>query len=142
MFCNGSSPLYLFIVLKNAEICVWKFTYQDYEWHFVNKFNLSIGKNIQIMAICYDRKSKTLFWCERRTTTQCFVCRATISTETEKEILLHKSDILRNCPPMQLYQVGPCGVLLRPTANSPTGLTIYWTAAANRVQVKINFLKL
>ena len=131
----------MFIVMKNAEVHVWKFVRPAFEWIFVSQLDLSSSKNIQIMSLNFDCKSRTLYWCERRTPTQCCVCRRTVSIDSEKEMLSKTSDILHNCPPVQLYIVGPSGVLLQPMANSPTGLTMYWSAASSQLQVTRQFSK-
>lgn len=136
VFCEGApTSLQMFIVLKNGEVHIWKFIRPGYEWRFVSKFNLSVSKNIQITSLCFDKKSKLLFWCERRTPTQCCVCNGKISADSGKSVLVNKSDLLHNCPPVQLFLVGPSGILLHPTANSPTGLTMYWSPVASRIQV-------
>ena len=143
VFCAGSATtLYMFIVLKSAGVHVWKFVQPSCEWHFVTKFELSASKSVQVTSVCFDRKSKLLFWCERRTPTQCCVCKGKISIESGKNFLVEKSDILHNCPPIHLYLVGSSGVLLHPTANSPAGLTMYWSSALNRIQVCVYYIKI
>ncbi len=120
--------------MKTTEVHVWKFTRSAYEWSFISKFNLSAGKNAQIISVCLDAKSKVLFWCERRTTTQCCVCKCELNVN-QKDIFGKGADILQNCPPVQIFLAGSSSVLLRPTANSPIGLTMFWSAACGRIQV-------
>lgn len=136
VFCIGAPMLlHMFIVLKSGKVLVWKFIRPSFEWHFVSKFSLSVSKNIQITSLCFDKKSNLLFWCERRTPTQCCVCSGKIKIDSGKDMLSEKSDILHNCPPVQMFLVGPSGVLLRPTANSPAGIAMYWSQASKRIQV-------
>ena len=134
---ESATALFMFIVLKSAGVHVWKFVRPSFEWHFVTSFGLSVSKNVQVTSVCFDKKSKLLFWCERRTPTQCCVCKGKISLESIKDILVGKSDILHNCPPIHLFIVGSSGVLMHPTANSPLGLNLYWSSALNRIQVYI-----
>eukprot|EP00794_Sanderia_malayensis_P008977 gene8977-9935_t len=136
VFSVGLAPLFLFLVMKNAEVHIWKFVRPAFEWHFVSKAHLSIGKNLQLMSFCFDAKSKTLFWCERRTTTQCCVCKSTLSMN-QKDMIGKMSVILHNCPPVQMSLAGNGSVLLKPTANSPAGLTLFWSAACERIQLHI-----
>ena len=141
VFCTGTpATLHMFIVLKNSEVHIWKFVRPSFEWQFVSKFHLSASKNVQVTSLCFDKRSKLVFWCERRTPTQCCVCKGRISLESGKDVILEKLDILHNCPPIQLFLVGPSGVLLHPTANSPAGLTMYWSITSSRIQVSILFI--
>ena len=136
VFCaESANTLHMFIVLKSARVHVWRFLRPSFEWSFLTKVELSVSRNVQVTSVCFDRKSKLLFWCERRTPTQCFVCKGRISMEGGKNMIVEKADILHNCPPVHLFLVGSSGVLLHPTANSPAGLTMYWSAALNRIQV-------
>jgi len=143
VFCAESADaLHMFIVLKSARVHVWRFVRPSFEWSFLTKFELSVSKNVQVTSVCFDRKSKLLFWCERRTSTQCFVCKGRISMVGGKDMIVEKADILHNCPPVHLFLVGSSGVLLHPTANSPAGLTMYWSSVLNRIQLHLwNYLQ-
>ena len=98
------------------------------------------GKNSQVMSVCFSVKPGIIYWCERRTPTQCCVCKGVIQIKDDGLSMVDTSAILHNCRPVELFPVSYKGICLRPIGNIPPGMMLFWSQENCKLQVcKVSF---
>lgn len=139
---------YVFVVLKTGEVVIWMFRKPEYTWKLAKRYSLCKGRDSQIVSYAYDKHTRALLWCEKRSASQFCICKANLkfpegsarnnnSSSPEQATVAFEDvkAILHNCLPMNIYALSHKVFIFLPVSNKPQGLFMFWSNETDKIVV-------